>query len=515
MTFLSELLRWQSPEVARNDGSYQAYVDQYVLFQQSMYGPAQMITSTIPGEKVEPVASTYLGYATGIYKTNGPVFSVSMARARLFSEMRFRFRKMGTAGGGNDLETSPALELLERPGGPRSAETTQSLLTRMEQDVTAAGTAFLALSEDGERILRRRPDWMEFVLTAPPDVAVESDILGYKYTVGGPYSGGKVKFYTPGDCIHWAPIPDPEANFRGMSWLTPIMEEFQSDALATQHKRKFFENAATPNMIMVAPPTLTLDQFREFVRIAKEGTQGVENAYKTMFLGGGVDPKVVGANFQQLEFRSTQGAGETRIAAAGGVPPIIVGFSEGLSSATYSNYGQARRAFADTWASNQWRSACAAVAPLVAVPDNYELWYDTKDIPFLREDVKDLAEVQSVQMATINAALASGWTSDSAKIAVLAEDFSKLEHSGLMSVQLQPPLENKSGTEPTEATTEQAAVISGLLASKTWEPDSVRDAVLKNDLTLLTAAQVEEPEPEESEGGAEQQPETEPEKVPA
>lgn len=505
MSFLRELLgRRPVTEVARNDGSYQAYIDQYVLFQQSMYGPGQMYSTTIPGEKVEPVVNTHLGYANGIYKLNSPVFSVSMARARLFSEMRFAFRALGSSGGGNDLDlTAPALRLLARPGGPKSAETTQSMLTRMEQDVTTGGTAFLALAEDGERILRRRPDWMDFILTAPVDEAVESSIAGYRYTVGGPNSGGPVRYYLPGECIHWAPIPDPEAAFRGMSWLTPVIEEFQADKMATAHKRKFFENAATPNMIMVAPPTLTPAQFQDFVRISNETSAGLDNAYKTLHVGGGMDPRVVGTNFQQLEFRATQGAGETRIASAGGVPPIIVGMSEGLSSATYSNYGQARRAFADTWGSNQWRSACAAVSPLIQVPDGSELWYDTRDIPFLREDVKDLATVQSQQMATINAALASGWTPESAVGAVLAEDFSVLEHSGLMSVQLQAPVKDETGkddAEEVQLTGTQATTLNGLMAAGTWEPESVKAAVMANDLNKLVLMEPEEPGLVEGEG---------------
>jgi hypothetical protein len=56
----------------------------------------------------------------------------------------------------------------------------------------------------------------------------------------------------------------------------------------------------------------------------------------------GADVKTVGADLQQVDFKQVQGAGETRICAAARIPPIIVGVSEGLDSATYSNYGQAR-----------------------------------------------------------------------------------------------------------------------------------------------------------------------------
>ena len=42
----------------------------------------------------------------------------------------------------------------------------------------------------------------------------------------------------------------------------------------------------------------------------------ISNAYETLYLGGGADVKVVGNDFRQMDLKATQGAGETRIAAA-------------------------------------------------------------------------------------------------------------------------------------------------------------------------------------------------------
>lgn len=487
MSFLGELVRWNPPrqEVQRAyNPDFQSWVDSFLNFQGSLYQPS--VTTTYAGQKAEPVADTFQGYLSGAYKANGVIFAVSMARARLFTEARFKWRRYGQTGGGSDLFGNRDLQPLERPwpGG-----TTQSLLMRAEQDVTCGGTFFLAGSEDGQRLLRRRPDWMEFILTAPPDEAVESDIVGYKYTVGGPRSGGRSKLYLLDECVHWAPIPDPEAQYRGMSWLTPIITEMQADTAATRHKLKFFENAATPNLTVTAPPQLTPDQFAEFTRLANEASVGIEMAYKTMYLGGGATAQVVGSTIQQMDFKTTQGAGETRIAAAGGVPPIIVGLSEGLGAATYSNYAQARRAFGDTWGSNQWRSFCGAIAPLVNEPEDAELWYDTRDIPFLREDQKDLAEIQSTQAGTVNALLAAGWTPESALTAVLSEDFSLLVHSGLMSVQLQAPAPATDESTPAELSTD-ATTVNALLTAG-FETQSVVAAVLAGDLSLLEVAPLE------------------------
>ena len=45
----------------------------------------------------------------------------------------------------------------------------------------------------------------------------------------------------------------------------------------------------------------------------------------------------------------------------------------------------------------------------------------------------------SSDASTIQTLVNSGWKPDSVRDAVLAEDWSLLEHSGLLSVQLQPP----------------------------------------------------------------------------
>jgi hypothetical protein len=484
--------------------TFQAWVDSYLNFQGHIYQPSY--TTTYAGQKVEPVTDSFLGYTSGAYKANGIVFAVSMARARPFSEVAFKFRRRNQVGGGNDLWGNEALDPLENPwpGG-----TTQSLALRAEQDITCGGTAFWA-REDGperSRLRRLRPDWMEFILTAPPDEAVASDIVGYKYTPGGPWSGNVSQLYLPDECAHWAPIPDPDAQFRGMSWLTPVIKEMQADGAATTHKLKFFENAATPNLAVSLKETISPDKFAEFVRKMNEMSVGVENAYKTLYTGGGADVTVVGADLRQLDFRATQGAGETRIAAAGGVPPIVVGLSEGLAAATYSNYGQAKRAYADLFLRSQWRSLCGAISPIIDIPADSTLWYDSRDVAFLREDAMDLAQIQSTQAGTINTLISAGYTPESAATAVLAEDFTQLVHTGLVSVQLQPAGQKPGGPEePPDPELQAAEVVSAkvkdiaaLAPPGAFDPDSVVGAVDSGDLTKLVAM---EPEPDEDEDEA-------------
>jgi hypothetical protein len=226
-----------------------------------------------------------------------------------------------------------------------------------------------------------------------------------------------------------------------MSWLTPVIREIQADGAATAHKLAFLENAATPNLAVSLPKEVTPQQFDEFVELMSSKHDGPQFAGKTLYTGGGADVTVIGADMRQLDFKVTQGAGETRLAAAAGVPPTVAGLSEGMqgSSLNAGNFGQARRQFADMTLSNLWRNAAGSLEVLCPPPPGSRLWYDTRDIPFLREDMKDAAEIQQSQANTIRQLIDAGYTADTVVKAVNNSDWSLLTHSGLFSVQLQAP----------------------------------------------------------------------------
>lgn len=420
--------RWQAGESRYTIDDWTA--DKFFAFNGATYPIFGGSYST----SVEDVENSFPGYIQGAYKSDGIVFACMLARMMIFSEARFQWQQM-RRGRPGDLFGTPELALLERPW-PNG--TTGELLSRMEQDTSLAGN-FYAVRE-GDRLRRLRPDWVTILLTAPPDQAVASDVVGYEYKPGGTLSRVESGFYQPEQICHWSPIPDPDAQYRGMSWLTPVVREVLADKAATMHKLKFFENGATLNTIVSLKETVTEEQFKKFVQAMTDAHKGVDNAYKTLYVGGGADVTLVGADMKQLDFKSTQGAGESRVAAAAGIHPVIVGLSEGLagSSLNQGNFNAARRLTADKTMRPLWRSATAALESVVRVPDGARLWFDDRDIAFLRDDRKDLAGIQGVESQSIRTLLDAGYTADSVKVAVIAQDWSLLEHSGLFSVQLQP-----------------------------------------------------------------------------
>ncbi len=185
----------------------------------------------------------------------------------------------------------------------------------------------------------------------------------------------------------------------------------------------------------------------------EEKHAGVANAYRTLYLTLGADATVVGSDMKQLDFKATQGAGETRLAVLSRVPAPLLGISEGLagSSLNAGNFGMARRMFADTWVYPSLQDVCAALAPLVRVPADAELWFDTADMPILREDAKDAADIEQIKQQTITGYVRDGFTWESSVAAVRGQDVSLLKHSGLVSVQLYKPGEipaTPNGSKP-------------------------------------------------------------------
>jgi phage portal protein BeeE len=409
----------------------------------------------------EEIDSSFRGYVEGAYKRNGVIFACIAVRLRTFSEARFQYQQL-RGGRPGDLFGTPDLDILETPW---TNATTGDLLARMLLDADIAGNAFIrrTVTPKGKpRLMRLRPDWVTIIGGSDGDPD-EAEVLGYSYQPGGPGSGIDSIPLLPPQVAHFAPSPDPIANFRGLSWLTSVLMEIQGDSAATTHKHMFFQQGATPNMVVTLGDTqLTPQAFQDWVDKMEATHSGSHNAYKTLYLAAGADAKVVGSDLRNIDFKAVQGAGETRIAAAAGTHPVLVGLSEGLqgSSLNEGNYKSAKRAFGDATLRPLWRNAAGSLATIVASQPGARLWYDDRNIPFLQEDRMDAVEILSSKAQTIRTLTDAGYDPDSVIDAVEAEDLRRLKgsHSGMFSVQLQPPGSQSAtnGSTPVNGSTPKA-----------------------------------------------------------
>lgn len=402
----------------------------------------------------ESIENDFEGYVGGAYKSNGVVFGCIDRRQQVFSQGRFQWQQF-TNGKPGDFFGSPELSLLEEPW-PNG--TTGELLAHMEYDASLAGNFYCTTVDDagrtgrravgpGRRVARMRPDRTTLIIDAPSGnpYGVDARVVAYEYRAR-PNGGvsNEPLLLLPNEVCHYSPKPDPVARFRGMSWLTPIISEIMADKGATLHKRRFFDNGATPNMAIKFDAATTPERFKKFVAEFNDAHRGADRAYKTLFLAGGADITPLSVDFKQLDFKVTQGAGETRMAVAAGVPAVILGISEGLqgSSLNSGNFAAARRLFVHTTIQDLWNKAAPSLQVLLSRPlsaPRATLQVDGRFVPFLREDERDRAEIQAQEAQTIRTLIDAGYEADSIVAAIAAHDWRLLVHSGLFSVQLQAP----------------------------------------------------------------------------
>jgi hypothetical protein len=426
-------------------GSIDSWLTDY-LIPSFTYGNAtytQGLNTSYGWTRAQEIQRTLPGYSAALRRCP-PAFAAQMVRALVLSQARFTFRNRPSSSTPRRTFGTTALTPLERPW-PNA--TTGELISRCEWHAGVAGNAYVTNRTPG-RLRIMRPDWTAIVYGSEsdpdwyPGLALDSQLLGYVYQNGGlGGSSGKPQFLLPDEVAHWSPLPDPEYAGIGMSWITPGVREIQGDTLMTEHKIRFFENAATPNLVVKGLNARNKAEFNDLVEMMEDSHAGVANAYKTLYLTAGADATPVGANLHEIDFTTVQGNGETRLSMLSRVHPVILGSGEGLKGASLNagNFGMARRIWGDSWIFPTLQDLCQALAPLVKVPADAELWFDTLDMPILREDAKDAAEITSVQAETIVALSNGGFTRESAVLAVKAQDMSQLvKDPNWVSVQVQP-----------------------------------------------------------------------------
>ena len=403
---------------------------------------ATLLMSSFGTPDKEKILPTFYN-ATHAYANSGVVFGAILARIMLLSEVEFKFENLDN----KSLFGNTDLSILETPwpGG-----TTAELLARMEQDVSLAGNSFTAQVAP-DRLARLRPDWVTII-----SVVLEDDqgreyreVVGYHYDPPV-VSGQKPCTYTVDEVAHWSPIPDPMAEFRGMSWLTPVLREVDADQGLTDYKRAYLENAATPNLVIKYTTKIGPDKLDRLKEQIQARFSGPPNAFKTMVLDEGADPMILGANLAQMEYVLVQQAGENRIAMAGGVPGLVLGLQSAVDHERAGSYTEAMRKFGDMYGRPSWRSAASALSKFVVIPDRSRLWFDTSGVAALRQGDKEQADTMLVLAEAANYLMMSGYTPESIALSLSAGDVTLLQHSGLVSVQMQVP--GKALTTPPKET---------------------------------------------------------------
>lgn len=408
-------------------------------------GTMPMRLNTTFNNEREEIVGDFTGLALGAFQQNATVFAVEMKRLQLFSQVVFKFRRErdGALFGNTDLR------ILEHP---EIGETTQDLLLKTLLYADIGGDVCIVRRPNRLKVLR--PDWTVTISGSPNRNAdpndLDMELIGIVYQEGGLYSSNDPIFIQRGEFAQYIPVKHPLAQNRGLPWFVPALRTIMGDTAATAHKLQFFEHAATPNMVVTLDPAITIENARKWIELFEQEHAGVWNAYKTAYFGGGATATGVGKDFQQMDFKVVQGAGQTLIAAAGSIHPTVAGLSEGLqgSSLNAGNFKEAAQLVGDTFLRPEWAKLAGSLEVIVPPPADARLWYDESRVSFLKEDVKDAAEVMKSKATAVRTLTDGGYKPETV-IATVWPD-SSLVHAGYLPVQVQPIQANAAAeSDPT------------------------------------------------------------------
>jgi phage portal protein BeeE len=386
---------------------------------------AAVLTQSWGSPDREAVLPQYAAWAQKANATNSPVFAALLLRMQLFSEATLQWQALDD----KHLFGNTDLGILEHPW-PGEGGTTGELFARMQQDASLAGQAYIWRPPGEGILIRKRPDWTTIVSEL---TGVDAGGGWYRKKVGywfeppkGVQGQGRGHFMPAEEVCHWAPVPDPQADFRGMSWLTPAMRDIAGDDGLSQYKIRYLENSASPNLLIKYASKLqpaTIDSLRERMS-ARYG--GVDNAFKTLILDQGADVTVIGNSLAQMDFANVGQAGTDRILADSMVPGVLIGL-EPLRGAG-RGYQESMRKFADLWLRPEWRSVCGALEHIVPPPTpGTRLWYDASDVAALQDGEMEKGQTALVRSQAILTSRQAGATFDSAVAFVDSGDVTKLQ----------------------------------------------------------------------------------------
>ena len=389
---------------------------------------AAVLTTSYGSPDTEALLPQVAAATHRAYGSNSPVFAAILVRCKLFSEARFSWQALDD----KHLFGDTSLSVLEHPFGPGTIS--GELLIRMQQDASLAGQAYIWAPPGEGRLIRKRPDWVTIISElVPVDGGYYRQKTGYWWEPPkGVIGQGDGHFMPASEVCHWVPIPDPLADFRGMSWLTPALRDIQGDDGLAQYKIKYLENSASPNLLIKYASKLqpaTIDALRERMH-ARYG--GVDNAFRTLILDQGADVTIIGNSLAQMDFSNVSQAGVERILADSMVPGVLIGL-EPLRGAG-RGYQESLQKLANLWARPEWRSACGALEHIVPPPTpGTRLWYDTADIAALQDGELEKGQAALVRAQAILTSRQGGATFDSAVAFVDSGDVTKLQFDKAMA----------------------------------------------------------------------------------
>jgi HK97 family phage portal protein len=321
------------------------------------------------------------------------------------------------------VETGQLADLLENPNNYQTRyELIESIITFLQ--ITGNAYLYKERSTGGlSSIYCLRPDRIKIV----PNKYYEYEIDGKVYNI--PIEDvGHIKF------------PNPTDDHYGLSPLQPMARIVNLDLDATDFTRTFFRNAGVPSGLLKLKRKIANRDEADRIRTAwRSQFQGIRNWHRIAVLDDDASYEAMGSNIADMEIDAIRDLSESRICAALGVPPILVGAKVGLKTATYSNYAQAKESFWEETLLPLYRriedSLNRIILPeLPGVQNTEKITFNFSDVRALQDDETDMWNRNLIKARIVKELVTAGY--DPAQ-SLNAAGLDEIDHLGIPPTSLQ------------------------------------------------------------------------------
>ena len=259
-----------------------------------------------------------------IEQYKGWVYACTKKIAQEFAAVNLRLYQMDKKGEIIELDTHPALDLLDYVN---EFTTLYDLKELTSSYLELTGNAYWWLVRNGAGQIIEiypwlRPDRMN------PIPSVKNFIKGYRYTVPGTV---ETITFEPQDIIHFHFI-NPKDPYVGASPVQAALMAIMTDEKSQRYNYRFFENQARPDGILQFKDGIEENQAKRIMEKWNE-LHGQGKEHKVAVLSKG-EYKPIGLSQKDMDFLSSRIFGRDEILAMFNVPKSMLGITEDVNYAT-------------------------------------------------------------------------------------------------------------------------------------------------------------------------------------
>jgi hypothetical protein len=178
----------------------------------------------------------------------------------------------------------------------------------------------------------------------------------------------------------------------GLGWVQVLAREIETDNEATTFIGALLKNNAMPGAILqTKTPNLSKEAAERIKRIFGQQLGGSQRGM-TAVLDADTTYVAASFNLQQLEFPDLRNIAESRIAAAAGVPAVLVGLKVGIDAGIKATIREQREYFSETTLANYWRRLADQFTNDLAsefAGERLVVRFDTSQVKALAAQVKE------------------------------------------------------------------------------------------------------------------------------